>query len=194
MRKLIVSEFITLDGVIQAPGGAEEDTDDGFRHGGWTIPYWDDAIGERFDESLNESDAFLLGRRTWQIHGSAFDPMPPGEPFFDAINAIQKYVVSRTLSDTSLWRNSTLITGDVVSQIRDLKAQEGKSIMLDGSSQLAHLLIQHDLVDEYRLAVYPLVLGSGKRLFPEGTRVNLRLLDAQTLSTGVQLLKYEPVR
>jgi dihydrofolate reductase len=194
MRKLIVSEFISLDGVIQAPGGADEDTDGGFAHGGWTHPYWDDAIGEEFGVAFGESDAFLLGRRTWEGHGAAFDPMPEGDSFGDPMKAIQKYVVSNTLTSTDLWRNSTLIKGDVVEQVRALKAQPGKNILLDGSSQLAHTLIQHDLVDEYRLLVYPLVLGGGKKLFPEGRRVNLRLVEVKPFASGVTLMRYVPDR
>lgn len=194
MRKLVVSEFISLDGVIQAPGGADEDTDGGFTQGGWTHPYWHDDIGTHFFEAFSESDALLLGRRTWQGHGAAFDPMPEGDSFGDPMKAIQKYVVSTTLTSTDLWRNSTLISGDVVEQVRALKAQPGKNILLDGSSVLVHTLIKHDLVDEYRLLVYPVVLGGGKRLFPEGLRVNLRLVEVQPIPSGVTLMRYVPDR
>jgi Dihydrofolate reductase len=190
MRKLIISEFISLDGVIQAPGGAEEDSDGGFKQGAWTIPYWHDEIGLHFDEVVQNCDALLLGRKTWQIHGSAFDPMPAGDPFFDFMNSTRKYVVSTTLKDTKLWRNSTLISTNVVEEIRALKAKEGKDIVLDGSSVLAHTLIENDLVDEIRLVLYPVSLGGGKKLFPEGTRVNLRLVDSKTLPNGVVLLNY----
>jgi dihydrofolate reductase len=194
MRKLIVSEFISLDGVIQAPGGADEDTDGGFSHGGWTHPYWHDDMGELFDATMRESDAMLLGRKTWQGHGEAFDPMPEGDPFGDIMNGMQKYVVSTTLTDTNIWRNSTLIKGDVVEQVRALKAQPGKSIVSDGSSVLIHTLIEHDLVDEYRLLVFPLVLGGGKKLFPDGLRVNLRFIEAKPLPSGVTLMRYVPDR
>ncbi|HMQ30534.1 MAG TPA: dihydrofolate reductase family protein [Chloroflexaceae bacterium] len=194
MRKIVVSEFVSLDGVIQAPGGADEDTEGGFAHGGWTHPYWHDEIGAHFDAAMRESDAFLLGRKTWQIHGGAFEPMPPGDPFFDQINAIPKYVVSTTLASADAWRNSSLISGDVVEQVRALKARPGKSILLDGSSVLVHTLIQHDLVDEYRLLVYPVVLGGGKKLFPDGVRVNLRLVEAQPIPSGVVLMRYVPDR
>ena len=169
MRKLIIAEFITLDGVIQAPGGAEEDTDGGFRYGGWTQAYWDDAIGAHFFQAMTEADAMLLGRKTWQGHGAAFDPMPVGDPFGDVLNGVQKYVVSTTLQSATLWRNSTIIRENVVEAVRQLKAQPGKNILLDGSSVLAHTLIENDLVDEYGLHVYPLVLGTGKRLFPEAS-------------------------
>lgn len=194
MRNIIVSEFISLDGVIQAPGGAEEDTDGGFAHGGWTFPYWHDDIGEHFEVAMQESDALLLGRKTWQIHGGAFEPMPAGDPFGDVMNAMPKYVVSTTLDTADAWRNSTLIKGDVVEQVRALKAQPGKNILLDGSSVLVHTLIEHDLVDEYRLHVYPVVLGGGKKLFPDGMRVNLRLIEAKPIPSGVTLLRYVPDR
>lgn len=192
MRKLIVAEFITLDGVIQAPGGADEDTDGGFVHGGWTHPYWHDDIGAHFFQAMSQADALLLGRKTWQIHGAAFDPMPDGDPFGDAMKAIQKYVVSTTLESTSLWRNSTLISSNVVQEVRKLKEQPGKNILLDGSSVLAHTLIENDLVDEYALHVYPLVLGSGKQLFPEGLRVNLKLVEATPIPSGVVFMRYRP--
>ena len=190
MRKLIIAEFITLDGVIQAPGGAEEDTEGGFVHGGWTWPYWHDDIGLHFSQAMAEADALLLGRKTWQIHGGAFEMMD-GDPFADALNAVSKYVVSTTLPDASAWRNSTLIRENVVEAVRALKQQPGKSILMDGSSVLAHTLAQHDLIDEYRLHVYPLVLGSGKRLFPPGTRIDLQLVESSPLPTGVVYLRYQ---
>ena len=193
MRELIVAEFITLDGVIQAPGGAE-DTDGGFQHGGWTMPYWHDDIGAHFFQALTQADAFLLGRKTWQIHGGAFEPMAAGDPFFDAINGISKYVVSTTLKSASAWRNSTLISSNVAEAVRELKQQPGKNILVDGSSVLIHTLVQENLVDEYMLHVYPLVLGGGKRLFPAGKRVNLNLVESQALPTGVVFQRYRPVR
>jgi dihydrofolate reductase len=194
MRKLIVAEFITLDGVIQAPGGAVEDTDGGFPHGGWTHHYWHDDIGLHFDQAMKEADTLLLGRKTWQIHGGAFEPMPAGDPFGDVMNGIHKYVVSTTLRSADAWRNSTLIRGNVVEEVRKLRNQSGKNILLDGSSVLVHTLIENQLVDEYALHVYPLVLGGGKRLFPEGKRVNLKLIESTALPTGVLFHRYEPVR
>ncbi len=192
MRKLIVAEFITLDGVIQAPGAADEDTDGGFEYGGWTHPYWHDDIGAHFFQIMMEADALLFGRKTWQGHGAAFDPMPEGDPFGDVMKSKKKYVVSTTLKSTSLWRNSTIISKNVVEEVRKLKAQDGQNIVLDGSSMLVHTLIENDLVDEYALHVYPLVLGGGKRLFPEGTRVNLKLIESQALPTGVVYQRYQP--
>src|SRR5579885_1397070 len=137
MRKIVVSEFMSLDGVVQAPGGPDEDTEGGFAHGGWTWPYWHDDIGAHFFEAMAQSDALLLGRKTWQIHGGAFNPMPAGDPFGDIMNNTPKYVVSTTLTETSAWRNSTLIRGNAVEEIRALKDQPGKNILMDGSSVLA---------------------------------------------------------
>ncbi len=193
MRELIVAEFITLDGVIQAPGGANEDTEGGFQHGGWTRPYWHDDIGAHFFQAMTQADALLLGRKTWQIHGGAFEPMPAGDPFGDVMNGIAKYVVSTTLKSASAWRNSTLISGNVAEAVRKIKQQPGKNILIDGSSVLIHTLVQENLVDEYALHVYPLVLGGGKRLFPEGKRLNLKLVESQALPTGVVFQRYRPV-
>jgi len=193
MRKIIVAEFITLDGVIQAPGAADEDTDGGFEHGGWTHPYWHDDIGQHFFETMTQADTILLGRKTWQIHGAAFEPMPEGDPFGDVMNNIQKYVVATTLKSADGWRNSTLISQNVVEEVRKLKEQAGKNIVIDGSSVLVHSLAESKLVDEYSLHVYPIVLGSGKRLFPEGKRINLKLIESDALPTGVVFQRYQTV-
>jgi dihydrofolate reductase len=192
MRDLIVAEFMTLDGVIQAPGGEDEDTEGGFVHGGWTHPYWHDDIGAHFFEAMAETDTLLLGRKTWQIHGSAFEPMVD-DPFGDTLNNLRKYVVSTTLDSAEAWRNSTLIRDNVVEAVRRLKQEPGKNIFVDGSSVLVQTLAQHDLVDEYRLHVYPLVLGGGKRIFPEGKRLNLSLVEASPLPTGVVYMRYRRV-
>ena len=198
MRKLIVGEFVSLDGVIQAPGGVDEDTDGGFAHGSWTLPYWHDDIGAHFMQAMADTDTFLLGRKTWQTHGEAFEPMAEGEPFGDLMKSKKKYVVSTTLESADLWRNSTIIRGDtvanVVEEIRKLKAAPGQNIYVDGSSVLVHTLAEHDLVDEYSLLVYPLVLGSGKRLFPDGLRVNLKLVETKPFPSGVVLMRYVPDR
>lgn len=190
MRKIIVAEFITLDGVIQAPGGKEEDTDGGFVHGGWTWPYWHDDIGKHFFQMMENADALLLGRKTWQIHGAAFEPMPDSDPFGAAMNKIRKYVVSTTLKSADAWRNSTLINENVIEELQHLKQQKGKDILIDGSSVLVHTLVENNLVDEYSLHVYPIVLGSGKRLFPEGKNINLKLVESQALPTGVVFQRY----
>ncbi len=190
MREIIVHEFITLDGVIQAPGSPTEDTDGGFKHGGWTLPFWHDDIGKHFGEAFLNADAFLLGRKTWQTHGAAFDPMPAGDPFGDPMKAIRKYVVSTTLRDTSLWRNSMLIRENIVEEIRKLKQQPGKNILIDGSSVLIHTLAQNDLIDEYTLHVYPITLGEGKRLFPKGKRLDLKLVETSAIPSGVVFMRY----
>ncbi len=189
MRKLIVSEFMTLDGVMQAPGGADEDTDGGFQHGGWTWPYWDDAIGEAFGGVMQGVDAFLLGRKTYVTHGTAFEPLPEGDPFGDLMNTPRKYVVSKTLQEP-VWRNTTFIRDNVIETIRGLKAQEGGTIITDGSSQLVHALLEHDLVDELHLLVYPLSLGAGKRVFPDGVRREFALQGVKSYPKGVVDLTY----
>jgi len=190
MRKLIVSEFVTLDGVMQAPGGKDEDRDGGFEHGGWTWPYWDDAIGASFAALMKNTDAFLLGRRTYVTHADAFEPMPAGDFFGDMMNAPKKYVVSRTLTEPK-WRNTTIIRDNVIEAVRALKAEPGGDILTDGSSQLVHALLQHDLVDALHLLLYPLMLGSGKRLLPEGTYATFKLVKATPYASGVVGLQYE---
>lgn len=189
MRKLIVSEFITLDGVIQAPGGKDEDRDGGFEHGGWTWPYWHDDIGNSFVALMQNTDAFLLGRRTYITHAEAFEPMPAGDKFGDLMNAPRKYVVSRTL-EQPIWRDTTIIRDNVIESVRELKAQPGKDILTDGSSQLVHALLKHDLVDELHLVLYPLTLGSGKRLLPDGVYAAFNLLSTTPYPTGVVGLHY----
>jgi dihydrofolate reductase len=189
MRKLIVSEFVTLDGVMQAPGGKDEDRDGGFEHGGWTWPYWHDDIGKSFGAMMTDVDAILLGRRTYVTHAAAFEPMPAGDMFGDMMNAPKKYVVSRTLKEPT-WRNTTIIRDNVIDSVRALKEQPGKNIMTDGSSQLVHALIAHDLVDELHLIVYPLTLGSGKRVLPEGVKAAFSLVSAKPYPTGVVALHY----
>jgi dihydrofolate reductase len=189
MRKLIVSEFVSLDGVMQAPGGKDEDRDGGFEHGGWTVPYWHDDIGKTFFELITQCDAILLGRRTYVTHAEAFEPMPAGDPFGDALNAPKKYVVSRTLTKPT-WRNTTIIRDDVIESVKRLKAEPGKNIFTDGSSQLVHALLEHDLVDELHLLLYPLSLGSGKRVLPSGLNTNFTLLSAKPYPSGVVGLHY----
>jgi dihydrofolate reductase len=189
MRKLIVSEFVSLDGVMQAPGGKDEDLDGGFQHGGWTIPYWHDDIGRSFFELIKDADALLLGRRTYVTHAEAFEPMPAGDPFGDALNAPKKYVVSKTLEKPT-WRNTTIIRDNPIEAIRALKAEPGKNILTDGSSQLVHDLVKHDLVDELHLLLYPLLLGGGKKVLPEGVHTTFKLLSAKPYPSGVVGLHY----
>lgn len=190
MRKLIVSEFITLDGVVQAPGGEDEDRDGGFAHGGWTRPYWHDDIGRSFGALMQDADAFLLGRRTYVTHAQAFEPMAAGDFFGDMMNTPAKYVVSKTL-EKPIWRGTTIIRDDVVDAVKKLKAQPGKNILTDGSSQLVPTLLANDLVDELHLVLYPLSLGGGKRIFPEGTLRKFTLLEAKPYPTGVVGLHYK---
>jgi dihydrofolate reductase len=189
MRKLIVHEFVTLDGVLQAPGGADEDRDGGFAHGGWTHPYWHDDIGGSFGALMKDVDAFLLGRKTYVTHARAFEPLPAGDPFGDMMNTPAKYVVSKTLQEP-IWRNTTILRDDVVEAVRALKAGPGKNIVTDGSSQLVHTLIENDLVDELYLHLYPLSVGGGKRVFPAGSVHRFTLAEARPYPTGVVGLRY----
>ena len=190
MRKLIVHEFSTLDGIMQAPGGPDEDTDGGFTHGGWTRAFWHDDIGAAFGALMQDVDAFLLGRRTYVTHAEAFEPMPAGDFFGDMMNAPKKYVVSRTL-EKPIWRDTTIIRDDVAGAVRAIKAAPGKTILTDGSSQLVHTLFEHDLVDELYLDVYPLALGRGKRVFPAtGIDRRFALAKATPYPTGVVGLHY----
>lgn len=189
MRKLIVHEFVTMDGVMQAPGGKDEDRDGGFEHGGWTLPYWHDDIGGAFVGLMKDVDAFLLGRRTYVTHAEAFEPMPVGDQFGDLMNAPKKYVVSKTLQKP-IWRNTTIIRDNVIDAVTALKAQPGGNILTDGSSQLVHALLEHDLVDELHLALYPLTLGSGKRVLPNGLYTTFGLTSATPYPTGVVGLHY----
>ena len=193
MRKLIVHEFVTMDGVMQAPGGKDEDTDGGFQYGGWTLPYWHDDIGANFVALMKDVDAFLLGRRTYVTHAEAFEPMPAGDPFGDLMNPPKKYVVSKTL-EKPIWRNTTIIRDNVIESVRALKAEPGKNILLDGSSQLVHALLAHDLVDELHLLLYPLTLGGGKRVLPEGLHATFSLVSATPYPSGVVGLHYSRQR
>jgi dihydrofolate reductase len=193
MRKLIVSEFITLDGVIQAPGGKDEDTDGGFEYGGWTWPYWHDDMGKGFLALMQNVDAILLGRRTYVTHANAFEPMPKGDPFGDVMNPPKKYVVSKTL-DKPIWRDTTIIRDNPIEAVRGLKAEPGKNIIIDGSSQLVHALLGADLVDELHLLLFPITLGTGKRLLPNGVNAAFTLTSATPYPTGVVGLHYERKR
>ena len=163
------------------------------------LVYIDDAIlvrdiGAHFDQAMAQADTLVLGRMTWQIHGGAFEPMPVSDPFGDVMKGFRKLVVSTTLKSAAAWRNSTLIRGNVIDEVRKLKELPGKNINVDGCSVLVHILAENDLKDEYSLHIYPLVLGSGKRLFPAGKRLNLKLIESRALSTGVVFHRYQPVR
>jgi dihydrofolate reductase len=195
--QIILTDFMSLDGVVQAPGGPEEDTSDGFAHGGWSAKYFDnDVMGPIIFELLESSDALLFGRRTWEGMAAAW-PDRAGDPYADRMNAIPKYVASRTLSQDDLtWSGSTLLPGDdAISAIRELRARDGKGIQIWGSASLAQQLIEHDLVDEYVLLIEPILLGGGKRVFPEdGQARPLELVSATTANTGVLVCTYRPAR
>ena len=193
--RIVLSDFISLDGVVQAPGGKKEDTDGGFAHGGWSMRYFDEeAMGPFFDEAMKETDALLFGRRTWQTMAAAW-PGRSGDPFADHMNAIKKYVASRTLSQEDLtWTNSHLLPpDDALGAIAKLRTEDGRDVHVMGSSDLARQLISNDLVDEYRLMIEPVVLGGGKRLFPEdGTLRGLELVSTTLSKTGVHICTYRP--
>lgn len=193
MRKIIVHEFITLDGVIQAPGDKNEDRDGGFEHGGWTVPFWHDDMGRHFDKAMRDADTFLLGRKTWEIHGTAFEPLND-DPFGNIMNSMHKIVVSSTLESASLWRNSDIIGENVVTEVKKLKEQEGKNILVDGSSVLLKTLFENELVDKISLHIYPVVLGAGKKLFPEGKKIDLKLTHSESVPTGVIYTEYDVLR
>ena len=169
---IIITQFMTLDGVVQAPGGPQEDTDGGFAHGGWSRPYFDvEAMGGTWDAVMQRSDAMLFGRRTWQVAAQAW-PNQSGDPFSDRINEITKYVASRTLTEDDMtWKGSTLLGGDdAVAAVRELREREGRGVFVLGSASLAAQLVEHDLVDEYVLMVEPILVGGGKRIFPSDAR------------------------
>jgi dihydrofolate reductase len=191
MRKLVLNTFLTLDGVMQAPGGPEEDSTGGFTHGGWSVNYWDDVMFQRMGEAMSTPFDLLLGRKTYEIFAAHW-PYVTDDPFADKLNSATKYVASRTL-DKLEWQNSTLLDGGVADQIARLKEQEGPEIQVHGSSKLIQTLLQHDLVDEYRLWIFPVVLATGKRLFADGAiPAGLKLVDSATSTTGVLITTYEP--
>jgi dihydrofolate reductase len=193
---IILMDFMSLDGVVQAPGGRDEDPE-GFAHGGWSMPYFDpEVMGAAIGELSGSTEALLFGRRTWQGMAAAW-PGRAGDPYADWINAVPKYVASRTLAPDDLtWSNSTLLpAGDAIGAIRELRARDGKGIQVWGSSQLATQLVEHDLVDEYRLMIEPILLGGGKRVFPvDGRARPLELVSVATASTGVLVCTYRPAR
>ena len=195
MRKVIVDEFMTLDGVVQAPGGADEDRDGGFEHGGWQMPYADEIGGKAVVEGIAGAGGFLLGRRTYEIF-AAYWPNAPEEvqAVGGPLNHLPKYVASTTLSEPLEWQNSTLLDGDVPEAVAALKRGSGKDIHVIGSGELVQTLMQHELVDQYRLMIHPIVVGGGKRLFrDDGRQKRLRLLASQVTTTGVVIATFEPI-
>ena len=189
MRKIIVSEYVTLDGVMEDPGGADKT-----EHGGWSFQFWSDESAKyKFDELLS-SDALLLGRVTYQGFAKAWPSMKDAGVFGERMNNIPKFVVSRTLKEVE-WNNSTLINGDLPEEVSSLKQQPGQDLLVSGSGELVHTLMQHALIDEYRLMVHPVVLGSGKRLFKDGTYIKaLTLVSSTPLGKGIVVLTCQPDR
>ena len=192
MRKLVVGTFLTLDGVMQAPGGPDEDRDGGFRHGGWLVPYFDEKLGEVMTEWTKQAGAFLFGRRTYEIFaGSWPKSTDPADEIAAALNTRPKFVASRTLDKVD-WSNSRLLEGDVAGEVAKLKGQEGGEIQVHGSGNLLQGLLEHDLVDTFRIWQFPVVLGTGKRLFGEGTIPGkFQLVETQQTTTGAVLHGYE---
>jgi dihydrofolate reductase len=187
---------MSLDGVVQAPGGPKEDTDGGFAHGGWSMPYFDEGMGSVIDEVMTSTEALVFGRRTWQAMAAAW-PSRAGDPFADRMNEIPKYVASRTLSEDDLtWTGSSLLpAGDAIGAIRELRAREGGGLQVMGSTSVARQLVEADLVDEYRLMIEPILLGGGKRIFPDdGQARPLELVSTSTAATGVLICTYRPSR
>jgi dihydrofolate reductase len=194
--RIVITEFISLDGVVQAPGGSEEDTDGGFAHGGWSHPFFEpEVVGATFSDALGGADALLFGRRTWQTMAAAW-PDRAGDPFADRMNAIPKYVVSDTLRDDELtWTNTTRIPGgEAVARIRELREAPGGDLVGMGSPTLVRTLLAEGLVDELRLIVMPVLLGGGKSIFPaDGSLRTLELVSTVTSSTGANVCTYRPI-
>ena len=192
MRKLVVGSFLTLDGVMQAPGGPNEDREGGFRHGGWLVPYFDEKFGEIMTEWTKRAGAFLLGRKTYEMFAASWPKSTdPADEIATALNTRPKFVASRTL-DKVTWNNSRLLKGDVAEEVAKLKVREGGEIQVHGSSDLLQTLLKHNLIDTLRIWQFPVVVGTGKRLFGEGTIPgSFRLVDTQQTATGAVLHVYE---
>ena len=194
MSKLVVAEFVSLDGVMQAPGAEEEDREGGFEYGGWQMGYNDEVSGERIGASMTQTGSFLLGRKTYEIFAAYWPTQSDDDPFAKILNGLPKYVASTTLSEPLAWQNSTLLQGDVAKAVTELKRGEGGNIVVLGSGGLVQTLYENDLVDEYALMITPIVLGSGKKLFRELPKKPLKLADSVTTSTGVVMATYVPER
>jgi dihydrofolate reductase len=195
MRKLVVLSFITLDGVMQAPGGPEEDPTGGFKHGGWVAGYFDDFLGKVMVKQMSKPFDLLLGRKTYEIFAAHWPYVKTNEdPFAAGINNAKKYVASKTLKELG-WKNSELIKGDVAKEVKKLKEQDGPEIQVHGSGNLIQTLLKHDLVDEIWLKIFPITLGRGKRLFAEGTiPVGFNLLEGEISPSGVIAASYARAR
>jgi dihydrofolate reductase len=193
-RRLRVSNNVTLDGVMQAPAGSDEDPRRGFQHGGWANEYFDPVMAEAASEGIARGSAFLFGRRTYQHFAAVWPSMPADNMFARILNESAKHVVSGTLAEPLDWRNSSLIRGDPIEAVRALKGQDGPDLVILGSGQLIRSLLPHGLIDELRILIHPLVLGSGIRLFDEGMELEkFRLVGSKPTTTGVIIATYEPV-
>jgi dihydrofolate reductase len=195
MRKVIVNEFMSLDGVVQAPGAGDEDTSGGFAHGGWHMRYMEDELARNWVlESIVEAGGFLLGRRTYEIFAAYWPNAPEEEQVIaDPLNSKPKHVASTTFAEPLEWQNSTLVEGDVAAAVAALKQADGGDLHVIGSTELVRTLIEHNLADEFRLMIDSVVLGGGKRIFrDDGSRKSLRLIDGQVTSTGAILARYAP--
>jgi dihydrofolate reductase len=190
MRTLSVTTFVSLDGVMQAPGGPQEDPTGGFALGGWNAPFWDDVMGQAMGTAFAEPHDLLLGRKTYEIFAAHWPHVSDG-PVADRLNAMTKYVASRTLSEVT-WQNSVLLGGDAGDAVTDLKQQDGPDLQVQGSSDLLQTLLARDLVDVFTVWTFPVLLGGGKRLFGTGTTpAGLRLVDSTVSTTGVLIATYE---
>ena len=191
MRRVILNEQLTLDGVMQAPGAPDEDTSGGFEHGGWAMPYFDEVMGRAAGEGMGSAGGLLLGRKTYEIFAAYWPQQGDEVPFASFLNSVPKYVASRTLREPLDWANSHLLSGDITDAVGGMKEEDGGDLVVLGSGNLAQSLIANGLIDVYELWVDPIVLGKGKRLFPEGSpRIALELVDTTTSSTGVAMLTY----
>jgi dihydrofolate reductase len=191
MSKVVVVESLSLDGVMQGPGRPEEDVRGGFEHGGWAIPYNDEVMGRVMGERMAQGGPLVLGRRTYEDF-AGFWPKQKDNPFTDVLNNVQKYVASTTLEEPLPWSNSTLLDGDAADAVARLKDEPGGDLGILGSGELVQSLMRRDLIDEYLLLIHPLVLGAGRRLFPDGVFTALRLADSVTTTTGVVIAAYQP--
>lgn len=190
MRKVVAATFLSLDGVMQAPGGPDEDPTGGFTHGGWTVTYWDDVMAEAMGETFAEPFDLLLGRKTYEIFAAHWPYVGEDDPIGRLFNSVTKYVATRSAQPLA-WQNSVAINGDVTAEVKKLKQGDGPVLLLQGSSELIQTLLAADLIDEFSLLIFPLVLGRGKRLFGNGAMpVALKLTDSKVSTTGVTINTY----
>lgn len=191
--QLTITTFLSVDGVYQGPGGPDEDRSGGFDRGGWLVPHFDEATGQFMNEVFDKVDAFLLGRRTYEIFAGSWPKVTdPEDPIASRLNTLPKYVVSTTLGSAD-WQNSTIINGDIVAEVARLKETPGRELQVHGSGMLARTLLENDLVDELRLLVFPVIVGAGRRLFPDaGVATGLRLVDTRTTGSGTAIHVYQP--